>query len=115
MKIAIATENGQVSGHFGHCPHYLMAEVSEDRQLVSKTLVPNPGHEPCVLPEKLAALGVNVVIAGGMGMRAQQNFANFGIQTVLGIAGELDQVLQAWLEGTLQPGESTCDHGTCGG
>ena len=49
MKIAIASEGKNVSGHFGHCEGFTMYEVKEDKVLNSQ-FVPNPGHRPGFLP-----------------------------------------------------------------
>ncbi|MDN5348287.1 MAG: hypothetical protein PWP65_1851 [Clostridia bacterium] len=110
MKIAIATEGNRVSQHFGHCPEYTIFTVN-DGSIVSKTIIPNPGHQPGFLPGYLSNLGVSCIIAGGMGPRAQELFAAQGIKTVLGVSGEIEAVMQAYLSGKLQGGESTCDHG----
>lgn len=110
VKIAVASDGEGVSAHFGHCPEYAIYEV-EDNKIIGKTIVPNPGHEPGFLPLFLARLGVNCIIAGGMGMRAQQLFRERGIQPILGVEGHTDAVVQAYLDGCLDYGESFCDHG----
>ncbi|HUV04741.1 MAG TPA: NifB/NifX family molybdenum-iron cluster-binding protein [Armatimonadota bacterium] len=109
MKIAIANDGGYVSSHFGHCAEYELFSV-ENGRVVSKLSVPTPAHEPCVLPEYLARMGVDCVIAGGMGARAQQSFESHGIELVLGVQGTIGDVLQAYLAGTLAGGESACSH-----
>ena len=70
MKIAIATENGFVAQHFGHCAVFTLVEL-ENNEVVRKELVDNPGHRPGFLPGFLAKHGVSCIIAGGMGQRAQ--------------------------------------------
>lgn len=114
-KIAIASEGEWVSAHFGHCPEYTLYEV-EDNKIVSKAVIPNPGHEPGFLPPYLGRLGINYIIAGGMGVRAQQLFLEHGIEPILGVEGQVDAVVQAYLDGCLDYGESFCDHGggACG-
>jgi len=110
MRIAVATEGGQVAPHFGRCPEYTLFDVAQDR-VVSRRVLPNPGHEPGFLPDYLARLGVDVVIAGGMGPRAQGLFAARGVRPVIGAGGRVDDVVAAFLAGTLVTGESRCDHG----
>lgn len=109
MKIAIACDNGAVSAHFGHCPEYRVYEVSEGKVIGSSSL-PNPGHEPGVLPGFLASHGVNCVIAGGMGPRAVDLFEQNNVKVVLGASGEVDRVIAEYLDGTLKLGKSACDH-----
>jgi len=115
MRVAVSTEGGQVAQHFGRCPEYTIVEIEGDK-IVSKEVIPNPGHQPGFLPGYLASNGVNVIIAGGMGPRAQGLFAQHNIQTILGVSGPVDQVIDDFLQGKLEGGESLCDrerHGRC--
>jgi predicted Fe-Mo cluster-binding NifX family protein len=54
---------------------------------------------------------VNLVLAGGMGSRAQALFEEAGIQVVTGVLSiPADEVVQAYLNGTLTTGANACDH-----
>lgn len=109
--LAIATGAGDtVSPHFGHCPEYTFVTVKKGA-VVSRRIVPNPGHQPDFLPQYLADKGVNIVIAGGMGPRAVGLFQARGIKTILGVTGKVNEVVEAFRSGRLQSGESTCAHG----
>jgi predicted Fe-Mo cluster-binding NifX family protein len=110
MRIAVATENGQVAQHFGRCQEYTLFDV-ENGQIRSKVVIPNPGHQPGFLPRYLAEKGVSCIIAGGMGPSAQDLFAVQGIKTVLGASGPVDEVVKAYLSGNLALGPSACEHG----
>ncbi len=112
MKIAIPVEAGRVSMHFGHCQEFEVYEVNEpDSKILGKTTHTPPPHEPGVLPGWLHELGADVIITGGMGHRAQQLFAQNQIKVVLGCpADAAEQVVAAYLNGTLQSGENVCDH-----
>ncbi len=112
MKIAFATDGSVVAQHFGHCPEYTIAEIKDDKAEKIE-LIPNPGHEPGFLPKYLGGLGISCIIAGGMGGRAQSLFAENGIETFVGISGEVKSVLDEYLKGNLKSGESTCSH-DCG-
>ncbi|RPF49931.1 putative Fe-Mo cluster-binding NifX family protein [Thermodesulfitimonas autotrophica] len=121
MKVAVATENGYVAQHFGHCPAFTLAEVVNG-QVKEKTVIPNPGHQPGFLPGYLADLGVTHVIAGGIGARAQELFLSRGVVPLVGVRGRVDEALDAFLAGRLATGPSLCDHGAgehghgrCGG
>ncbi|MEW6725047.1 MAG: NifB/NifX family molybdenum-iron cluster-binding protein [Bacillota bacterium] len=109
MRIAIATENKMVAPHFGRCQAYAIFDI-EGKQIVARKTLVNPGHEPGLLPRLLAEGQVNVIIAGGMGPRARGLFSDQGIVTVVGAAGPIDSVIQSYLAGELQTGESACDH-----
>jgi predicted Fe-Mo cluster-binding NifX family protein len=109
MRIAVAAENGKVAMHFGRCPEYLLFDV-EDGQIQNERALANPGHEPGVLPRFLAEQGVECIIAGGMGPRAVGLFKARNIQVVTGAFGDARAVVEVYLKGTLQLGESTCEH-----
>ncbi len=109
MKIAIPSQENSVCPHFGHCESFTIVEV-EDGKVVSKKNMTPPAHEPGLLPRVLAGEGVNVVIAGGMGSRAQQLFGQQNIQVVVGASGVVDDVLAAYLDGSLKTGTNVCDH-----
>lgn len=109
MKVAIATEKGQVASHFGRCEEYIVYEIKEG-EIVGKTSLPNPGHAPGIIPNYLAEHKVSTVIAGGMGPRAQDFLARLGIQSIIGVQGNVESVIQDFLAGKIKPGENVCDH-----
>jgi predicted Fe-Mo cluster-binding NifX family protein len=110
MKIAISTDRGFVSEHFGRCPSFTLVEI-EDGRVVSREEIRNPGHNPGYLPQFFSERGVTCIVAGGMGRRAMQFFSQFGIDWILGAQGPLDDVIDQLAKGTLEYGESTCAPG----
>ena len=112
MKIAIPIVDGQLCMHFGHCAHFALVDVDEkSKKIVVQKLVEPPPHEPGVLPKWLHEQGANVILAGGMGSRAQQLFQQNGIQVVVGCpAAAPADLVAAFLAGTLVAGENVCDH-----
>ena len=110
MKVAISTDGEFVSPHFGRCPSFTIVEI-EGNKLLNKEIVANPGHHPGFLPQFLYERGVNCIIAGGMGFNASNLFAERSIETVVGISGKVDDVIQKLVEGTLQGGETLCNPG----
>ena len=112
MKIAIPLEDGRVSMHFGHCSAFAVYDVDEsNKQVLSQTELPAPPHEPGMLPGWLHERGATVVITGGMGRRAQDLFAQQGIEVVTGAPPQAtDEVVAAYLSGVLQAGANACDH-----
>lgn len=112
MKIAIPCANGELCMHFGHCEEFAMVSVDPEDQSISgiEALTPPP-HEPGILPAWLAKEGATHVIAGGMGMRAQQLFGQQGIQVLTGAPASTPKDLaMAYLNGTLEFGTNVCDH-----
>ncbi|OPJ57676.1 NifB/NifX family molybdenum-iron cluster-binding protein [Clostridium oryzae] len=107
MKIAIASEEKYVSGHFGHCGGFTIYDA-EDGKIINKNYTPNPGHKPGYLPVFLKKLDVNVIIAGGMGETAQQLFSENGIEVVVGAQGVCDEAVQKYINGELKSTGSIC-------
>ncbi len=107
MKVAISTDTGSVSAHFGRCPSYTIINI-EDGKITKMEEIPNPGHEPGFLPQFLAEKGINTIIAGGMGPRAQDLFAQNNIAIITGIQGPVDEVIEKFLKNELKPGEDLC-------
>ena len=112
MRIAIPIANGQLCMHFGHCEQFALVEVDEkDKQITNTMMLQPPAHAPGVLPAWLHEQGANVIIAGGMGQRAQQLFAQNNIAVVIGASGgSAEELASAYLAGTLEAGENICDH-----
>jgi len=112
MRIAIPLSEGKLCQHFGHCEVFAVIDTKNDggRKFNRQDITPPP-HEPGLLPKWLHGMGVNVIIAGGMGQRAQQLFNQNQIEVVVGAPVDTpENLVSAYLEKTLQPGENTCDH-----
>ena len=112
MKIAIPVAQGRLSAHFGHCEQFAILEVEgQSKDTFEKTMHEAPPHEPGLLPRWLRDLGADVIIAGGMGQRAQELFSQNGIAVVVGAPSDTpEQLAAAYLDGTLQTGANVCDH-----
>jgi len=112
MKVAIPLTYGQLSAHFGHCEQFALVEVDpSQKETIATECVTPPPHEPGALPRWLHAQGVDVIIAGGMGQRAQQLFNENGIKVVVGArCRTVQETVGDYLKGTLLSGENPCDH-----
>ena len=110
MKIAISTDQANVSAHFGRCSSYTVFEI-KDGIIQNREEISNPGHQPGFLPQFLSERGVNIIIAGGMGPRAQALFAQKNIDFIIGVQGPVDEVIQKYLNQELEAGEDLCNHG----
>ena len=110
MKVAISTDGDYVSAHFGRCPSFTIVEI-EGEKVVGRELVENPGHQPAFLPQYLSDKGAICIIAGGMGRRAEVLFAEKGIDTLIGVTGRVDEVIEKLVSGKLEGGESLCSPG----
>ncbi len=104
-----------ISAHFGHCELYTLLKV-EQGQVKEIRVIQNVPHQQggCMAPvNHLAENGVNVLIAGGMGMRPLMGFHEVGIDVFhSGDARSVGEAINAWIQGALpQFGQMH----TCGG
>jgi len=110
MKIAVPVDYGRVSAHFGRATDFVVVHV-ENQQIKKKELLEPPPHEPGVLPRWLHELGVELIIARGMGHRAMELFAEKGIKVVTGVfGGDPEQLVRQYLTNKLVTRENVCDH-----
>lgn len=110
MKVAIATEGQDVCQHFGMSPSFTVVEI-HDGQVVQKTVQPNPGpHNHGLLADHFLNQGVTTVVVGGIGLGAREALASGGMSIIPGVSGSVDDVIQQLIAGTLEPGDSVCDH-----
>ncbi len=107
LRIAVASENKMVAGHFGHCENFMIFDT-ENHQLVKTENIPNPGHMPGFLPNYLADSGVNVIISGGMGQGAVDIFNSRNIEVIIGAKGDTKTAVEAYLAGALKSTGSVC-------
>ncbi len=112
MKIAIPLADGKLTAHFGHCGQFAIVDVdAQSKTITGQVTLDPPPHEPGVLPAWLSEQGVNLIIAGGMGQRAQGLFTENNIQVIVGAPVETpEQLVTDYLAGNLQTGQNVCDH-----
>ncbi|NCC69113.1 MAG: dinitrogenase iron-molybdenum cofactor [Clostridia bacterium] len=117
MKIAVASEGSQVTGHFGHCDSFILFDA-ENETIIREEAIPNPGHRPGFLPNFLADRGVNVIISGGMGGGAVEIFNERNVEVIVGASGEARAAAEQYLKGELKSTGSVCHehqhHDECG-
>ncbi len=110
QKIALPLNSGELCPHFGHCEAFAIFHV-EDGKIIREERVDPPVHEPGSHPRFLKDLGCGTVIAGGMGMKAQEIFAANGIKVIYGVEPKpLQAIVESYLEGRLTAGANLCDH-----
>jgi len=112
MRIAIPVDGGRLAQHFGHCRKFALVDVNrESGGIVVTTEVDAPEHQPGLLPVWLKERGVNVVIAGGMGTRAQNLFAEAAVEVFTGASEtDVNELVRQYLEGTLVSRPVACHH-----
>ena len=112
MRCAVPVSDGIVAMHFGHCEQFALFDVDEARkEIVRKEIVASPEHQPGLLPVWLAEQGVSVIIASGMGSRAQNLFRENRIQVAINVLeSDPEKAALSYVGGTLEVGDDVCDH-----
>lgn len=112
MKLALPTRGTEVDGHFGHCEMYTIFSVDENNKIVNSEILPSPQGCGCksniasVLREK----GVSVMLAGNMGDGALNVLRHQGIEVYRGCSGDVRQVAEAFLQGSVDDSGIGCNH-----
>ena len=124
MKIAVTCENEQVFQHFGHTPGFAIFE-SQAGEIVNEKRISSGDSGHGALATLLAEEKVDLLICGGIGMGAVNALAQANIFIVGGAEGNVKDVVQAFLNGTLlekevyhcnqHSGGQSCDGLSCGG
>lgn len=113
MKVALPTYDKKLCMHFGHCEAFAVVDFDEEAKVILEVNMEIPPlHEPGVLPKWLNEKGVNLIIAGGIGNRAQQLFKNAGIDVVFGVSADesIMEIVKQYFDNTLESGTNVCDH-----
>ncbi|MFZ5451982.1 MAG: NifB/NifX family molybdenum-iron cluster-binding protein [Thermodesulfobacteriota bacterium] len=104
-----------LGAHFGHCDLYTLVKIAQGK-VEEVIILPNVPHEQggCMAPvNHLAQNGVQVLIAGGMGLRPLMGFNQVGIDVLYGGGVQtVAEAVEALLQGKLQ--RFTTEF-TCGG
>ena len=118
MKVAVAYENGEIYGHFGHCPQFALYEYGEYVSDCVKTLIDTSalsGHQ--AMADKMRELDADAVLCGNMGGEGKALLLSYGIVPIVGYTGDADTAADLLVTGRLplNPGEEAGGGCSCGG
>jgi predicted Fe-Mo cluster-binding NifX family protein len=111
MKIAVpVTKENQIDGHFGHCESYGVFTISEKKEISEIKSVESPQGCGCKsdIASVLAADGVTVMLASGIGGGAINVLNNSGIEVIRGCSGDATEVVKLYLSGSVEDSGSSC-------
>ena len=112
MKIAIPTRNNMVDEHFGHCEYYTVVSLTTDNKIESKEILESP--QGCGCKSNITAIfqeiGVKTMLAGNMGQGAINKITSAGIKVIRGCSGNVDQLIDNYLNNKLVDSNYVCDH-----
>ena len=112
MKVALATWNGRISPVFDVARQVLMIEVEADRVIARHEEI-LPGADPQAQVGRLCSLGSQVLICGAISQPLAAMLATGGVRVIPFTAGTVEEVLAAWLAGSL-PNPTLSMPGCCG-
>ncbi len=116
MKVAVAYENGEIFGHFGHCSMFAIYEYGEYVYECTKTLVETgerQGHQ--AMADLMRENEVDAVIVGNMGGEAKALLLSYGIVPVVGYSGDADTAADMLVTGQLPVSGENAGGCSCGG
>jgi len=118
MRIAVTLGNekgleSEVFPHFGQCTHFLIAEIKDGKIADYKVVKNNSTHGGgCRAVDELLKYKITHIISGGMGMGAQQKFANAGIK-IFGYSGTVKTAIEKLLQNELSSLDACKEHSEC--
>ncbi len=111
-KVALPSNGNMVDGHFGHCEYFTVYSIDDNNTIAEKEVVPSPNGCGCksniatVLSEK----GVETMLAGNIGQGAVNTLSRSGITVHAGYSGNVESVLQQFLNGDEKGNQANCNH-----
>ncbi|MFH0842249.1 MAG: NifB/NifX family molybdenum-iron cluster-binding protein [Bacteroidota bacterium] len=111
MKIAVpVTSDNNIDNHFGHCESYGVYTISEKNEITETKRVASPQGCGCKsdIAGILAADGVTLMLAGGIGAGAINVLNNSGIEVIRGCSGDATEVVKLYLSGAVEDSGSSC-------
>lgn len=110
------TEEGEyvAAAHFGRCPFFVVATI-ENGETTYKEVFANPhyeAHMPFAVPDFLASLTPrpDAVLTSGMGPRAVDALNESGIEAIVGVSGNVDDIIEKYKNGEIVAGDNICEH-----
>ena len=115
-KIAIPTRDNVVDDHFGHCDHYTVFSVDDNKNVIGLERLDSPQGCGCKsnIASVMQKMGITIMLAGNMGMGAFNKLTMNGISVVRGCHGNIEDVLKAYLDGSIADSAESCSHHDCG-
>ena len=100
MKLAIPEFNGRISPTFDFCRHLLLVEISPGEPSLMTTLDLS-GLESNRRAQFLKKLEIDTLLCGGISRKLTEDVEGYDIRIIPWLSGEIQEVLQAYLNGKL--------------
>lgn len=113
IVIPVTDETGDtVSAHFGRAPYFAVYKVL-DGKIVEKGVSPNDSSHfggQGLPPERMMALGADIVISAGMGQRAISMFQESTVAVLQALEASVENSIQDYVDGKLTELTEGCLH-----
>ncbi|NOZ48181.1 MAG: ATPase [Chlorobi bacterium] len=107
---AVPTVNGAFTQHFGHCEKFAIIKTI-DNKVISEQYIEPPEHQPGSYPAFLVKIGVNTLIAGGIGQTAIDLFTQNKIEVLTSGNEESPwKLVEQHLNSQLSVSKNQCDN-----
>ncbi len=108
MKIGISAAgpvlDSQIDPRYGRCPYFIIVDPDTmSFEAVENTGNLSSGGAGIATAQLVAANGVEVLITGSCGPNACQVLAAANIKVITGVSGKVNEAIQAYKSGKLQP------------
>lgn len=112
MKIFVASIKNEVAARLGKSDEFHIYEV-EDRKVINKEVVKNPGNDAKSVTSFLLANGCDILLCGGLGDSALRILATNGVRIGVGASGNCDDIINKLLSDLSIELEARASHGCC--
>ncbi|MEI6208483.1 MAG: NifB/NifX family molybdenum-iron cluster-binding protein [Desulfuromonadales bacterium] len=102
MKTAFAYWNKRIAPVFDTA-HKIKVVETESERIICEKLETMESDLPVEKALCLSELGVNTLVCGAISHSLSEMVTAYGIRVIPFVAGELQEVIKAWLMGTLEP------------
>jgi predicted Fe-Mo cluster-binding NifX family protein len=113
MKIAVPVKaDGQIDNHFGHCESYRIFVVTEENKVLEAEEIESTQVCGCKsnIAGVLAANGVSVLLAGGIGNGAINVLKKARISVIRGCEGNALENVELYTSGRIVDSGEVCHH-----
>lgn len=116
MKIAIPTKNNMIDNHFGHCDSFTIVELDSEKKILKMEKLGTPVECGCKssLAGDLQKIGIELLLAGGIGDGAIKKLKAHQIEVVANLSGTIEEVIETWKSGNYSREFKICtEHESC--
>ncbi len=112
MKIAIATEKGKISKHFGRSEKFTIVDFTGKKPVI-EAMINCQDHKPFKISDFIIDKKVDIVICDGIGIKAIKYLKDNDIEVITGCKGSVKDVISKLENGIIKSKKSLCKNNEC--